>query len=135
MVSEGAAKSTNNMNEVSGLLLGRESVDGLLITSAVTGKQISSEIRSELDKDFMAAIAYGLLAGNMRERIVGMFHSHPGLGVFLSQQDVDTLANFSRLYPGFLMMVTDPLAKLRYKFFRYDLINKSTHLVQVKTTM
>jgi len=133
-VCEGLARSPNGGNvEVSGLLLGREFAGGLLITSTVTGKQTSNESRSELDEDFMATIAQAMIAGQMVERIVGMFHSHPDIGIFLSQQDVRTFANFCRLYPGFVMMVIDPLRPRgeRYKFFRYDAHTRSAHLLTV----
>lgn len=133
-VCEGLARSPNGSNvEVSGLLLGREFAGGLLITSTVTGKQTSNESRSELDEDFMATIAQAMIAGQMVERIVGMFHSHPDIGIFLSQQDVRTFANFCRLYPGFVMMVIDPLRPRgeRYKFFRYDAHTRSAHLLTV----
>ena len=133
-VCEGLARPPNGSNvEVSGLLLGREFVGGLLITSTVTGKQTSNESRSELDEDFMATIAQAMIAGQMVERIVGMFHSHPDIGIFLSQQDVRTFANFCRLYPGFVMMVIDPLRPRgeRYKFFRYDAHTRSAHLLTV----
>ena len=102
-----------------------------MITSTTTGKQTSSEIRSELDENFMAAIAQDMIMGKMTERIVGMFHSHPGIGIFLSQQDVRTLANFHTLYPGFVMMVIDPLKKPRYEFFRYDSQTRMAHLLAV----
>ena len=133
-VCEGLAKSPNESNvEVSGLLLGKEFAGGLLITSTVTGKQTSSEIRSKLDEDFMATIAQAMVAGQMVERIVGMFHSHPDIGIFLSQQDVRTFANFCRLYSGFVMMVIDPLRPRgeRYKFFRFDAHTRSAHLLTV----
>lgn len=131
-VCEGLARSPNGSNvEVSGLLLGREFAGGLLITSTVTGKQTSNESRSELDENFMATIAQAMITGEITERIVGMFHSHPDIGIFLSQQDVRTLANFDRLYPGFVMMVIDPLKKPRYGFFGYDAQTQSAHLLTV----
>lgn len=118
---DGLARSPDGSSvEVSGLLLGREIGPNLLITSALAGDQISTESGSELDENFMAATAYSVAAGKIGDRIVGMFHSHPGIGIFMSQQDVRTLANFQRLYPRFVMMVIDPLTRLRYKFFSYD---------------
>lgn len=132
-VCHGLARSpSDNDLEISGLLLGREFAGGLVITSTTTGKQTSSAIRSELDENFMAAIAQDMITGKMTERIVGMFHSHPDIGIFLSQQDVRTLANFHTLYPGFVMMVIDPLKKPRYEFFRYDSQTRSAHSLAVR---
>ena len=120
-VCEGLGRSAGGGSvEISGLLLGRDLAGNLFITSAVTGDQVSTEFGSELDDNFMARVAQAMITGKITERIVGMFHSHPGIGVFLSQQDVRTLANFQRLYPRFVMMVIDPLARVRYRFFRYD---------------
>jgi proteasome lid subunit RPN8/RPN11 len=133
-VCRGLATSPSDNNvEISGLLLGKEFSGGVVITSTTTGKQTSSQSGSELDENFMAAIAQDMITGRMAERIVGMFHSHPGIGIFLSQQDVRTLANFHALYPGFLMMVIDPLKlKKRYEFFRYDSETRMAHLLAVE---
>jgi proteasome lid subunit RPN8/RPN11 len=132
-VCAGLATSRDRTNvEVSGLLLGKQIVDDLFITSAVAGDQISGEFGSELARDFIAAIAQSVLTGNRKDRIVGMFHSHPGFGVFMSQQDVLTLANFQKLYPGSVMMVIDPLKKLRYKFFTYDAAAGSVRVLPVQ---
>jgi proteasome lid subunit RPN8/RPN11 len=129
-VCGGLARSTDASNvEVSGLLLGREIGADLLITSAVAGDQVSTEFGSELDQNFMAAIAHSMVTGKLRDRIVGMFHSHPRIGIFMSQQDLRTLLNFHRLYPRFVMMVIDPLTRLRYQFFRYDIRTGSVRLL------
>lgn len=106
--------------EVSGLLLGRETGNDILITSAITGAQVSTELTSKLDDDFLAFVATRLMMERKRDRIVCMFHSHPDIGIFLSQQDLQTLANFQRLYPSFIMMVIDPLKLKTYGFFTYD---------------
>ena len=106
--------------EISGLLLGREIGTGLFITSALSGRQVSTQYGSELDENFMAAVAHQVATGKREDRIVGMFHSHPGVGIFMSRQDVRTLMNFQRLRPAFVMMVIDPLTRVRYRFFRYD---------------
>ncbi len=106
--------------EVSGLLLGKEIEVHLFITSAIAGNQISTEFGSELDENFMAAIAHRIVTGKITEKIVGMFHSHPRIGVFMSRQDIRTLVNFQKLYPRFVMMVIDPLTRQRYQFFTYD---------------
>jgi len=130
---EGLAGSTNTTNvEVSGLLLGKEMGTDLLITSAVTGDQISTEFGSELDENFMAAIAHSMVTGKMTDRIVGMFHSHPRMGIFMSQQDIRTLVNFQRLYPRFVMMVIDPLTRVRYQFFGYDMGTGFVRLLPVQ---
>jgi len=129
---EGLARSTDDSNiEVSGLLLGREIGPDLRITSAITGDQISTEFGSKLDENFMAAIAHRVVTGRIRDRVVGMFHSHPGIGIFMSEQDVRTLVNFQRLYPRFVMMVIDPLTQLRYRFFRYNGETGSLQLLPV----
>jgi len=79
---------------------------------------------SELGQDFIASVAHGLATGKTDERIVGMFHSHPALGIFVSQQDAKTMINFQRLSPRFVMMIVDPLPEKpddrMFKFFRFD---------------
>jgi proteasome lid subunit RPN8/RPN11 len=77
-------------------------------------------VASKLDDSFVASVATRLITEKTRDRIVGMFHSHPDIGIFLSQQDVQTLANFQRLYPRFVMMVIDPLKLQKFEFFTYD---------------
>jgi len=126
-----ASKYGSNM-EISGLLLGREIGDGLLITSAITGPQASTELESRLDDNFVASVATEMMTGRMRDRIVGMFHSHPGIGIFMSSQDAQTLANFQRLYPSFLMMVIDPLRLEKFRFFRYDYETMSVRTIVVQ---
>ncbi len=121
IVCDGLAKSQNGGNiEVSGLLLGREMENSIVITSAVTGGQVSTSYGSVLDDNFIAAVAHYAMTGKIGGRIVGMFHSHPGIGIFMSSQDTRTLFNFQRLYSGFVMMVIDPLTTERWRFFRYD---------------
>ncbi|MGA2239486.1 MAG: Mov34/MPN/PAD-1 family protein [Candidatus Bathyarchaeia archaeon] len=123
IVCSGLAISQDGKSiEVSGLLLGAEIPNGIVITSAVAGEQVSTELASKLDENFMARIAHDMATGKTKGRIVGLFHSHPGIGIFMSQQDVRTLANFQRLYPNFVMMVIDPLDEdfeRCYTFFRY----------------
>ena len=73
----GLAKSEEGKSvEVSGLLLGRDLVGDLLVTSAISGTQVSSELGCQLDENFLASVAYKILANKTSERIVGMFHSH-----------------------------------------------------------
>jgi proteasome lid subunit RPN8/RPN11 len=115
--------------EVSGLLLGRYSDDKIIMTRAVTGKQASSEISSELDQNFIASVAHSIVSNGSGEFIVGMFHSHPEVGIFISQQDAKTMVNFQKLFPQFVMMVVDPIQDTRYKFFRYDFA--TTRVVEV----
>jgi 26S proteasome regulatory subunit N11 len=133
MVCTGLASSQDGTSvEISGLLLGREIAEKLLVTSAIAGDQISNAFGSELDENFMAGIAHSIMTGKRKDRIVGMFHSHPGIGIFMSRRDVRTLANFQRLYPRFLMMVIDPLTRVRYRFFTYDDATRSAHVLPVQ---
>jgi proteasome lid subunit RPN8/RPN11 len=128
IVCAGLAKAQDGSSiEIPGLLLGAEMQRSLVITQAIPGRQFSAE--SEIDKDFMAAAAH--LSTDEGIRIVGMFQSHPGLGVFGSEQDLRTLATFQRLCPHFVMMIIDPLTTRRFNFFRYDATTKLVRPISV----
>lgn len=132
-VCSGLAKAEDGRSvEVSGLLLGREATYSLLVTSIAVGDQLSTEFESRLDERFLAGVVYDIAKGRIKDRIVGMFHSHPGFGIFMSEQDIKTLVNFQRLYSRFVMMVVDPLTELRYVFFTYDVETGSVCRLQVE---
>lgn len=54
--------------------------------------------------------------------VVGVAHSHPRLGVFLSDIDKKTHIRFQQFFPDYVSMVMDPLHKdgIFFKFYRVE---------------
>ncbi len=114
--------------EVAGLLIGRERGEELLVTDAVTGHQKGSLGHVALDELVMARLTELLHASGGGLYIVGWYHSHPGIGVFMSAIDYATQLNYQRLYPKSVALVIDPveivnskvLTPNSMKFFRVE---------------
>ncbi len=117
-LGEGLGKSLGV--EVSGLLTGHAGKKEILINDVIIGDQISTPFYTSLTDDSLARIAKEISNGQIRGRIYGWFHSHAGLGLFLSSIDLKTLRNMQRLCPDAVALVVDPLAEERFRFFRYD---------------
>jgi len=107
-------------SEVSGLLMGLEGKNDILIDAAVTGNQISKPFYTSLSDGFLAEVAKDISNGRMHGRILGWFHSHPGLGLFLSSIDVRSMRNMQRLNQNTVALVVDPLTEDKFRFYRYD---------------
>lgn len=86
---------SENKTEVCGVLIGRETADGIDVSSCIAGVNAAQggahvtftqdtweHIYKVKDKDFP------------NERILGWYHSHPGFGVFLSDHDTFIHRNF-----------------------------------------
>ncbi|MEN3048144.1 MAG: Mov34/MPN/PAD-1 family protein [Candidatus Caldarchaeales archaeon] len=125
--------------EVAGLLIGRERKEELLVTDAVTGRQRGSAGHVSLDDSLMAALSELLEGQRGNLYVVGWYHTHPGMGVFLSAVDYATQLNYQRLYPKAVALVVDPwefaksggLSPSCFKFFR--VMEDSGLVVEVPT--
>ncbi len=114
--------------EVAGLLIGRERGEELLVTDAVTGHQTGSLGHVALDELVMARLTELLHSSGVGLYIVGWYHSHPGIGVFMSAIDYATQLNYQRLYPKSVALVVDPVEIINskvltpnsMKFFRVE---------------
>lgn len=118
--------------EVSGLIIGCAAKDRIIIHSILTGDQESKPFYTNLGDDFLASAAKKLADGEISGNIYGWFHSHVGIGVFLSSLDVKTLRNMQRLSPDTFAIVVDPLSKERFGFFRYDFKRDSPYRIDVR---
>jgi proteasome lid subunit RPN8/RPN11 len=114
--------------EVSGLLLGRR-LDGNVIEQFVSGDQVSKPYYTRLQTDFLAWVASQVSSGKLGE-VVGWFHSHPGIGLFLSSVDEKTLRTLQGFCHEAVAMVIDPLSSARYRFFMIE--EKSDEVVPVQ---
>ncbi|MCS7095285.1 MAG: Mov34/MPN/PAD-1 family protein [Thaumarchaeota archaeon] len=125
--------------EVAGLLVGRERKEELLVTDAVTGRQKGSAGHVTLDDSLMATLSALLEGQKIRLYVVGWYHTHPGMGVFLSAVDYATQLNYQKLYPRAVALVVDPWEYVRsnglspscFKFFR--VMEDSGLVVEVPT--
>jgi len=114
--------------EVAGFLIGRERGEELLVTDAVTGHQTGSLGHVALDEMVMTRLTELLHSSNTGLYIVGWYHSHPGIGVFMSAIDYATQLNYQRLYPRSVALVVDPVEVLNsraltpasMRFFRVE---------------
>ncbi|MEM4186518.1 MAG: Mov34/MPN/PAD-1 family protein, partial [Candidatus Caldarchaeum sp.] len=102
--------STSNLHrEVAGLLIGKASGKVLEIWDAVTGEQYGTPAYVHLDETVMSRVAEELSQEGKGRYIVGWYHSHPGLDVFLSPTDVDTQKRYQLMYPKAVALVIDPV--------------------------
>jgi proteasome lid subunit RPN8/RPN11 len=111
--------------EVSGFLVGRRLGNGILIGDFITGPQDSGPFHTNLKESFLANVAEEFAhgrgaSGEKKREILGWFHSHIGLGLFMSAIDLKTLKNMQRLSPDLAALVVDPLTRERFRFYRYD---------------
>jgi len=118
--------------EVSGLLIGYDAGDKIVIHNFLTGEQESKPFYTSLSDGFLATTARRLAEGEVNGGIYGWFHSHVGVGIFLSSIDVRTLRNMQRLCPDTFAMVVDPLNRERFGFFRYNFEKDRPYRINVR---
>ncbi len=95
--------------EVIGLLIGKSAGKYLEIWDAVTGEQYGTPAYVQLDENVMSTVAERLARDGKGLYIVGWYHSHPGLGVFLSPTDIETQKTYQLMYPKAVALVIDPV--------------------------
>ena len=111
--------STENSNEIIGLLIGSLINDTLVIEDSITGEFSGEPHRVVLHPTTVAKIADDLVKGRLKGNIVGWYHSHTEDGIFFSQTDVETqkkLQQFSSLTVGMVVDARNGDAG----FFRLD---------------
>lgn len=100
-------------NEVMGLIIGRMYRDdeGSYATAEriITSNLVSSAVSVRFDTDSMEKLIDGLDALEYKETVVGWYHSHPGLGCFMSETDVRT--HTGAFGDGRFSIVIDPARK------------------------
>ncbi len=107
------------------MLVGKSHSNIVEIWDAVTGEQHGTAAFVHLDETVMANVAEQLSQSNTGLYIVGWYHSHPGLDVFLSPTDIDTQRRYQLLYPKAVALVIDPsqyintkkISSLKFKVF------------------
>ncbi|MEM3096678.1 MAG: Mov34/MPN/PAD-1 family protein [Nitrososphaerota archaeon] len=107
--------ASNPSREVAGLLVGKSHSNVREIWDAVTGDQHGTPAFVHLDESVMASVAEQLSQSGAGLYIVGWYHSHPGLDVFLSPTDIDTQRRYQLLYPKAVALVIDPAEYVRTK--------------------
>jgi proteasome lid subunit RPN8/RPN11 len=94
--------------EVIGVLIGRMDGEVLVVEDAVTGAIESEAARATMPTETIAKIADDIVSKRIRGNVVGWYHSHPGLGVYMSSIDVATQAKFQQFSPYIVALVVDP---------------------------
>jgi len=133
--------SISNINqEVAGLMVGKAVSDVVEVWDAVTGIQQSTPAYVKLEESVMALVAEVLMENLPDLYIVGWYHSHPGLNVFMSPIDVETQKAYQAMFPKAIALVIDPLqfsvswkvSDLKIGVFRID---KNGRVVPVRFTL
>ncbi|MEM0440640.1 MAG: Mov34/MPN/PAD-1 family protein [Candidatus Caldarchaeum sp.] len=133
--------STQTLNrEVAGLLIGKSVGQVLEIWDAMTGEQYGTPAYVQLDETVMAKVAEELANLDKGLYIVGWYHSHPGLDVFLSPTDIDTQKRYQMLYSKAVALVIDPVeyakthkvSSLKFKVFQ---ISKDGRVVSLPVSI
>jgi proteasome lid subunit RPN8/RPN11 len=104
----------NSGREVGGFLIGRASVTGQLpVLSGAIEARHAAENRADLtftQDTWEHAHRELRRRGDVGERIVGWYHSHPGFGVFLSENDAFVHQSFFS-DPSQVALVIDPIRR------------------------
>lgn len=117
---------TNVRREVIGLLVGKMQGSVLEVWDAVTGRQRGNPGYVELHEEVQADVAEKLREETSGLYVVGWYHSHPGMGLFLSGIDIETQRRYQALFPKAVALVIDPIiykttrqiSDLRFRVFR-----------------
>jgi len=80
----------------------------LWVNDLIPGGDERSEVSCTFPPQRLAEVANDIVEGRIDGRIVGWYHSHPGLGLFLSQTDVGTHMGFYQFSPYAVSLVADP---------------------------
>jgi proteasome lid subunit RPN8/RPN11 len=122
-IMERARSHTNQRDkpdeEVVGVLTGRVVGNTVIAEEALQGRvSYAGSTEVALDPQHLAEIVEKIMNDGKNQRIVGWYHSHLGLGAFLSDVDIRTqliLQQFSYV----IALVADPI-KDEYGFFYVD---------------
>jgi len=103
--------------EVMGLMLGQfidnytiQVVDVFAMPQSGTGVAVE-----DIDPIYQAQMHEMLQQVGRTEIVVGWYHSHPGMGPFLSSVDQNTHQSFQQLHPRAVAVVVDPIQSVKGK--------------------
>ena len=114
--------------EVLGFLIGRmedQAPSVLIVEDAISGETVSERYRVTMPKETIAKIADDIITGRIKGNIVGWYHSHPGLGLFLSDHDIATQARLQQFSPYIVALVIDP-KRDEVSFFTLNMQTKAS---------
>ncbi|MEM0445588.1 MAG: Mov34/MPN/PAD-1 family protein [Nitrososphaerota archaeon] len=126
--------------EVAGLLIGREENGVVEVWDAATGEQVGTPGFVILNEEVMVKVVEFLQEHKIPLFIVGWYHSHPSLGLFLSPIDIKTQLTYQSLYPNAIALVIDPsryeeskkVTNSLYKIFR---VNQQGEPIELPVTL
>lgn len=108
--------STSNMErEVIGLLIGRFRNEVVEVVDVQSGPQSGTRVSAELSPEIQAQVAEALIESGSELYIVGWYHSHPGIGVFMSSTDVETQGAYQAVCANSVAIVIDPIGYVNTK--------------------
>jgi 26S proteasome regulatory subunit N11 len=99
--------SSNTEREIGGYLVGQITEDKVSITDSIYATAESNPTHVTLDNMVQFQIIEELEERGSGEVILGWFHSHPGMGCFMSGTDTATHKIYEMLLPEAVAMVND----------------------------
>jgi proteasome lid subunit RPN8/RPN11 len=105
------SRDVNRPFERIGLLMGTLQDSSLWVNDIIPGGTEMSEVSCAFPPGLLAQVASDIVEGRIEGRIVGWYHSHPGLGLFLSQTDLQTHMQFCQFSPYAVSLVVEPEAE------------------------
>ncbi|KFD66507.1 hypothetical protein M514_21351, partial [Trichuris suis] len=111
--------------EVMGLLMGSfDDKYTVTVTDAVNIPQVGTKVSVEdTDANYQTHLADMLKKAGYTEQIVGWYHSHPGLGCWLSGEDMNTQMNLELFCERAIAVVVDPFQNGNGMIEAFRLIN------------
>lgn len=95
--------------EIGGLLIGTFDKTSLFIADVENINQKGTSTHVTFSDLEMARVAEKLERWNLKETIIGWYHTHPGMGAhFFSQTDVNTQKRYQSLFEDAIGIVLDP---------------------------
>ncbi|NHK30093.1 MAG: hypothetical protein FK730_01990 [Asgard group archaeon] len=99
--------SSNTEREVGGYLIGYVDKDKVIITDSTFAVASSTPTHVRLDEMAQYRIIEEIEKRGGKETIVGFWHTHPGIGCFMSGTDIATQQIYQSLLPEAVAMVND----------------------------
>lgn len=99
--------SSNTEREVGGYLIGYVDKNKVIITDSTFAVSSSTPTHVQLDEMAQFRIVQEIEKKGGNETIVGFFHTHPGIGCFMSGTDIATQKIYQSLLPEAVAMVND----------------------------
>lgn len=95
--------------EVGGFLIGKKRGKKVFVTRATFPRQTGTSTHVAIQDIDMALLAEELTEQGTGEVIIGWWHTHPGLGVFMSGTDISTQERYQAFFPQAIALVLDPV--------------------------